>query len=111
MGIGQVVFADIGQMWDACQEHWSSPGSVPGFGDWSSHLEEFDPFRDGRAAARMGEYVNWLLEGFKEGLDRETIMANAADRYCAEWGSDKVVSIKGGVPDPTPIAAGNTVES
>lgn len=107
LGVGQVLFKNIGHMWDSCQEHWSSPGSVPGFGDWSSCLDEIDPFQDGHAAQRMGEYVNWLLQGFKDGLDRETVMANAAERYCAEWGSDKVVSIQGDLLDATPVAAEN----
>jgi len=38
----------------------------------------------------MGTYIHWMLQGFVNGLDRETVMADAAERYCAEWGSDKV---------------------
>ena len=72
-------------------EHFETPGGIPGFGDWSDHLNEFDPFRDGKAAYRMGTYLNWLVQGFEDGLDRETIMADAADRYAKEWGSDKVI--------------------
>ena len=59
-------------------------------------LDHLDPFRDGRAAERMGTYIQWLIEGFKAGLDRETVMADAAERYCANWGSDKITEVNGG---------------
>jgi hypothetical protein len=58
-------------------------------------LDELDPFRDGRAAERMGTYIQWLIDGFKVGLDRDTVMANAAERYCAMWGKDKVTEVSG----------------
>ena len=56
-------------------------------------LDELDPFRDGRAAERMGTYVHWLMEGFKAGHNREVVMAEAAERYCAAWGRDKVTVV------------------
>lgn len=97
LGTGRVVFTDYSEMWKACVEHWTSPTGVPGFGDWSPMLDELDPFRDGRAAERMGTYLGWLIEGFREGLDRETVMADAAERYCAIWGKDTIVEVSGGV--------------
>ena len=66
---------------------------MPGFGDWSPMLEELDPFRDGRAAERMGTYLHWLIEGYKAGLERETVLADAAERYCARWGEDKITAV------------------
>ena len=53
-------------------------------------LDELDPFRDGRAAERMADYINWLLEGLNAGLSRDSAMAEAAERYSAQWGKDKV---------------------
>lgn len=90
LGVGRVIFRDWQTLWKACLEHWNRPGGVPGFGDWSALLPEMDPFRDGRAAERMGTYLSWLLEGFRAGLDRETVMADAAERYTQLWGKDKV---------------------
>lgn len=95
LGKGTVVFTEWQQMWDACKAHWSKPGSIDGFGDWSSMIDSLDPFRDGRSAERMGTYLNWLLEGFNSGLDRETVMADAAERYGKAWGYDKVTEING----------------
>jgi hypothetical protein len=93
LGVGRVVFQDWERLWESCQQHWSTPGGIPGFGDWSPMLEELDPFRDGRAAERMGTYIQWLLQGFEAGLDRETVMANAAERYCGIWGTDKITQV------------------
>jgi len=95
LGLGSVVFTDWKGLWEACIQHWNSPSGIPGFGDWSPMLDELDPFRDGRAAERMGTYIQWLIEGFKAGLDRDTLMADAAERYCAIWGKDKVMEVKG----------------
>ena len=93
LGTDQVVFKDLDRLWEACLQYWFHPGNIPGFGDWSPMLDELDPFRDGRAAERMGTYIHWLLEGFNAGLDRETTMADAAERYCVLWGKDKITQV------------------
>ena len=93
LGEGQVVFRSYEDLWETLQEHWNSPAGVPGLGDWSPLLEELDPFRDGRGAERMGTYLRWLIQGFDQGLDRDTIMADAAGKYCKQWGHDKIQSI------------------
>ena len=92
------VFTDWEGLWEACDQHWSTPGGIPGFGDWSAILDGLDPFRDGRAAERVGTYIKWLIEGFQAGGDRETVMAGAAERYCALWGSDKVTEVNSALP-------------
>ena len=93
---GRVVFEDWPSLWKACEEHWKTPGGVPGFGDWSSMIDEFDPFRDGRAAERMGMYLRWIQEGLNLGLDRTTVLADAAERYGKIWGFDKVIEMTSG---------------
>lgn len=93
LGVGKVVFKNWEHLWETCLEHWKRPQGVPGFGDWSPMLDQLDPFRDGKAAHRMGTYVQWLIEGYKQGLKRETVMADAAERYCKLWGDHSVVSI------------------
>jgi hypothetical protein len=90
---GKVVFGDWPEAIDAVMEHFKAPQGVLGFGDWSSILDELDPFRDGKAAYRMGTYLHWLIQGFEKGLDRDEIMADAAERYRKQWGADKVLSV------------------
>ena len=89
---GKVIFKDWPSTIDALMEHFNTPEGTVGFGDWSSVIDNFDPFRDGKAAYRMGTYLHWLIEGFEDNLDREVIMANAAEKYKKQWGSDKVIT-------------------
>jgi hypothetical protein len=93
LGEGKVVFTSLAELWETCLDHWSPSGPVPGFGDWTPLLDELDPFRDGRAAERMGGYVSHLLDGFRDGLDRDTVMEDAAQRYADQWGNDKIFEV------------------
>jgi len=89
LGVGRVVFKSWPELWEAlCATR--THGIHAGIGDWSPMLDKLDPFRDGRAAERLGNYLHWLIEGLNRGLDRERVMADAATRYCELWGADKV---------------------
>lgn len=90
----KAVFPNWPSVWTALSEHFSTPGGVTGLGDWSALLPEIDPFRDGRASQRMGQFLAWLMEGFREGLTREAAMARAAELYAQSWGADKVMEIR-----------------
>jgi hypothetical protein len=72
-------------------EHLQTPNGIPGFGDWTPIIEDLDPFRDGKAAQRMGNYLNWLIQGFEQGMDKDVVMANATEKYRKQWGNDKVL--------------------
>lgn len=93
LGVGKVVFNDWETLWSSCCGYWKRNGSLSGFGDWAPLLNQMDPFQDGRAAERMGTYLQWLLEGLKAGKGRDTVLADTADRYCKQWGDDKVLSV------------------
>jgi len=87
----KVIFKNWADTIDAVMEHLQTPKGIPDFGDWSPIINDLDPFRDGKAAKRMGNYLNWLIQGFEKGLDKEEIMDDAAKRYKKEWGHDKVI--------------------
>ena len=40
----------------------------------------------------MSSYMNNLFEAFQKGLDRELIMADAAQQYADRWSVDKIIS-------------------
>ena len=73
--------------------HFQTPNGITGLGDWSIIINDLDPFRDRRASHRIGTYLQWLIEGFNKGLNREKIMDDAANYYVDKWGIDKVVTI------------------
>jgi len=100
LGKDKVIFTDWSSLWQVFQDNFKAPGAISGFGDWSSILKELDPFRDGRAAERVGTYLKWLLDGFKAKLSREKVLALAAERYGNIWGYDKVMNISKGSIKP-----------
>jgi hypothetical protein len=89
----KVIFKNWSDTIEALLEHFQSPDGIPGFGDWSSIIDEFDPFRDGKGAYRMGTYLCWLIKGFESGKDKNIVMADAAEMYCKKWGNDKISQI------------------
>jgi hypothetical protein len=93
LGEGNVVFQDWPMLLDALMMHWKEPGSIPHFGDWSPLLDQLDPFRDGRAAERMGTYLHWMIQGLEQGVSRDTVLADAAECYGKKWGYDKILSV------------------
>jgi len=91
LGEGQVVFREWETLWEACMSRWNNSNGAGKLGDWSEMINDLDPFRDGHASERMGAYVQGLLDGLRDGKDREIVLAEAAERYRDQWGQDKVV--------------------
>lgn len=89
-GVGKVVFQDWPSLWQACEDFFEKPDAKASIGNCAPFLSEIDPFRDGRAAERMGNYLKWLLDGLNDGLPRETVLADAAEAYTKLWGKDKI---------------------
>ena len=94
LGEGRVVFRDWETLWDALTAYREDPRPTSGFGDWSAMLDNLDPFRDGKAAQRMGEYIGWLSQGLTEGLNRDQTMQRAREKYVAAWGEDVVMDLR-----------------
>ncbi|MDD5302649.1 MAG: hypothetical protein PHS14_06005 [Elusimicrobia bacterium] len=94
----KVVFPDWESLWSSLHEHFTRPGGIDGLGDWSKLLPEIDPYRDGGGARRVGQFLDWTLAGFREGLARDAALARAAEKFAAAWGADKVTAISGRKP-------------
>ena len=87
----KVIFKNWPEAINAIMKYFKNSKSVKGFGDWSSIINDLDPFRDGLAAYRIGDFLYWLMEGFSKGLSKESVMKDAALKYSEKWGSDKVI--------------------
>jgi hypothetical protein len=92
LGEGKVIFNDWNSLWSACMELKRHPDSNE-LGDWSHVLDDLDPFRDGKAAERMGTYLNWLVQDLTKGIGREAALVKAAERYSLAWGADKISEV------------------
>ena len=86
-----VVFANWNDATDSINGYFSSAKKNPEFGDWSSIINDLDPFRDGLGAQRIGNFLESLFQGFDEGLRKEDVMARAVEIYANKWGSDKII--------------------
>lgn len=90
---GKIIFRSWESLWPILNQHLKRPGSVPGFADWSGLLDRLDPFRDGQAAKRIGNYLSWVMNGLGTGQKRDQALSDAACRYTQIWGKDKIVSL------------------
>lgn len=90
---GKIIFRSWESLWPILSEYLKRPGSIPGFADWSGLLDTLDPFRDGRAAERIGNYLSWVMDGLRAGHPRNQVLSGAAQRYAQIWGKDKVIPI------------------
>jgi len=92
-GLGKIVFQSMESMKEAI-ERQINPETALSFEKIDYYYKDFDPFRDGRAAERVGAYLKLLVDGFNKGLGRDAAISNATELYCHKWGYDKVISIK-----------------
>ena len=91
LGPNRCVFYDFDSAKQAILDYVNNPESNPALGDTSSVLDFFDPFRDGKAGQRIGEYMGWYLEGLDKGLSRDDALCISTEKYADKWGEDKVL--------------------
>ena len=91
LGEKRCVFYNPESLKDSVLEYINSPEANPNLGDASSILDQIDPFRDGIASQRIGEYVSWYLEELDDGFNASDAVRSATDRYANKWGADKVI--------------------
>ena len=56
-----IVYNDWPSAIEKTLEHFKTSGGIPGFGDWSDYLDEFDPFRDGKSAHRLTKVIDTAI--------------------------------------------------
>ena len=56
-------------------------------------IDRLDPFRDGKAATRIGSYMTWLIESLDAGTPRQSAIKQAHERYAGRYGWDKIVRL------------------
>ena len=93
-GRGKVVFDDKEDLYRAIQKYRQNPDSIPGFGNLDSWAKERDPFRDGKASLRMGQYINWVYERLADGDTRNEAIEYANRNFAKSWGWDNIVKFK-----------------
>jgi hypothetical protein len=91
LGPKRCVFYDPESLKEAVLGYFNDPESNPLLGDVSSILDQLDPFRDGKASQRIGEYVTWYIENLSKNLSKDEALRKATKKYAEKWGEDKVI--------------------
>ena len=61
------------------------------FGDWSKYLDQYDPYRDGKGALRMGSFLQYLMEGFRKNMKKSDILEHASEKFSKERGRESII--------------------
>ncbi len=94
LGKNEVVFHNWDDLWCAISDFSKNKEGNQRIGNWDALLVQLDPFRDGRAMERIGNFLNWLIDGFEQGLGKDDVLCGAVDRYGKQWGHDNIVQVK-----------------
>lgn len=92
-GKNTLVFDNLDDLTSAIRRYRQNREAFGEFGNinLAPGIKDKDPFHDGRAAARMGQYINWLLDMFNQGKRREDAIEYADRIYAERWGEKNVV--------------------
>ena len=71
LGPNRCVFYDPESLKEAVLGYSNNPESNSYLGDISPILDQLDPFRDGKASQRIGEYVAWYLDSLDQNLSKD----------------------------------------
>ena len=86
-----IIFNNWNDAIYAVNQHFNSKNKNNNFGKWPEYfLNSLDNFRDGKAAFRMGEYLNTMINYIKQNKSRDEAMNIAAEIYTKKYGKDKV---------------------
>ena len=78
-------------MRQAIVDYFKNPAANPSLGDATPILDQLDPFRDGKASQRIGEFVAWYLEKLDGDSNSDDAVRYATDKYAEKWGANKVL--------------------
>ncbi|MBF0216006.1 MAG: hypothetical protein HQL30_03315 [Candidatus Omnitrophica bacterium] len=87
-----IVFDNIDVMLDKVEGLRNGRKDCLDIGDikYYKDIDSRDPFRDGRAAERMGSYIGHLYEKMSSGNTRDTAISYANEKYVEKWGRDSI---------------------
>ncbi|MFA5093802.1 MAG: hypothetical protein WC512_01000, partial [Candidatus Omnitrophota bacterium] len=70
-GKDELIFDDIDRLITALKGYRDSGKGSSDIGNWSRYLDRMDPYRDGQAGKRAGNYIRFVLDALGNGDSRE----------------------------------------
>ena len=91
-GLNNVVFKELNSMMTSLENFIHKPEKNNKFGIWpEKYISELDPFRDGNSGNRLAKYIECLLKGFDNGLNKKKAISFANENFSQKWGSNNLV--------------------
>jgi len=90
----KLVFHDLDKLIEFLKDLAAGKTGSDSIGDHSSIISQIDPWRDGNAGRRIGEYIKDFLDVFDQSEARELALNWANERYKNNWGADKISEIQ-----------------
>ena len=85
-----LFFDNLNQMIDSMKSFKKNPVKTNSLGNWSSFVQEFDPFQDDLGGKRIAEYLKSLQEGFNKKFNSKESILLANEFYQRKWGENKL---------------------
>ncbi len=88
-GKDSLIFTNLDKLTSSIREY--RKGNYPLLGDHSKLIDYIDPFQDGRAGERIGQYTSDILGKLNQGCKKDEAINFANKQYSSKWGEDKVI--------------------
>lgn len=93
-GSDKFIFKTNIDMINALESLARHSGNHDYIGDHSGWLDSLDPYRDGGGGVRAGRFIMSFLDFVDSGLDGDTALKKAAEKFSEQWGLDKVYAFE-----------------
>ena len=91
MNDNELIYKNWNDLISSLNNHFNSINVNKNFGKWpNSFLNSIDSYRDGKAAYRMGEFLNIMLSQIHLNKSKNQVMSVAAEIYAKKYGQDKI---------------------
>ena len=92
-GREKVIFDDWPAARSAIEAYRKSPHENTELGNWDPEIRELEPYHDGRAGIRMGQFILWVFDAMKKKVTKSQAIDEAAGRFAEQWGSENITRI------------------
>ncbi len=90
-GYRKITFNNLEEFFSAVEKIRNQTGDAKEIGNYNFLFPGIDPFRDGCASQRMGQYMHSLIKCFEEGRNKEEAILYANKIYQGKWGENAIV--------------------
>ena len=84
------IFSDWKPLRFAVEKYRSNPAAYPELGNWGNELKGLDPYQDGKANLRMGNYIGNVYDALKSGESKKIAQQIAHEKFQSKWSSSLI---------------------